>query len=81
MADLIYAVAPYVAVAIVAALLHKTPDGVAVRGKTMIELDSDCLREVVKASGFMEHAKPDEDIVAYVKRIAAGVKTPDGEQR
>lgn len=45
-------------------------DGVPVRGKTMLELDSECLREVVNASGFTERAQDGEDIVAYVRRIA-----------
>lgn len=38
-------------------------------GKSMLELDSDCLRTVVAASGFVQHLRQEEDIVAYVTRL------------
>jgi hypothetical protein len=52
-------------------------DGVPGRSKSMAELDSECLREVVRVSGFTDRGRPGEDIVAYVKRIAGVGGTPE----
>lgn len=40
-------------------------------GKSMLQLDSECLKAVVAASGFAERSRSGEDIVAYIKRITA----------